>query len=100
MCLSVCLSVCHLPPVCVLQLQQDEVGYGFVLRGAGPCYVHTIDPLGPAAAAGLKVSRIIMTMMTTTTIMMTVHGGGGGDDNGGGGGDDGDDDDDNDDCRW
>ena len=46
------LSVC----VCVHQLQQDDVGYGFVLRGTSPCYVHTIDPLGPAAAAGLKVS--------------------------------------------
>lgn len=36
-------------------MEQDQVGFGFVLRGSAPCYVHTIDPWGPAAAAGLQV---------------------------------------------
>ena len=33
----------------------DSVGFGFVVRGDGPCYIQTIDPTGPAASAGLKV---------------------------------------------
>ena len=37
------------------QVVSDPVGYGFVIRGSRPVYVHTIDPSGPAAAAGLKV---------------------------------------------
>ncbi|KAK7490456.1 hypothetical protein BaRGS_00018242 [Batillaria attramentaria] len=60
------LLFCHLLPVCKLEgtafLHQDEVGYGFVLRGAAPCYVHTIDPLGPAAAAGLKVGQYVISI--------------------------------------
>ncbi|CAC5412954.1 DEPTOR [Mytilus coruscus] len=39
-----------------LRITSDSVGYGFVVRGDGPTYVQTIDPLGPAAAAGLKVA--------------------------------------------
>ena len=46
--------------MCVLfffaqQIAGDSVGFGFVVRGDGPSYVHTVDPGGPAAAAGLKV---------------------------------------------
>lgn len=37
-------------------MTSDPVGYGFVIRGEGPVYVKTVDPMGPAAAAGLKVS--------------------------------------------
>ena len=33
----------------------DPVGYGFVIRGSRPIYVHSVDPNGPAAGAGLKV---------------------------------------------
>ncbi len=36
----------------------DPVGYGFVIRGSRPVYIHTIDPSGPAAGAGLRVSNI------------------------------------------
>ncbi|KAK7100067.1 DEP domain-containing mTOR-interacting protein-like [Littorina saxatilis] len=50
----------------VVKLQQDEVGYGFVLRGAGPCYVHTVDPLGPAAAAGLKEGQYVLAVAGET----------------------------------
>lgn len=39
----------------MIQITSDSVGYGFVVRGDGPTYVQTIDPTGPAAAAGLKV---------------------------------------------
>ncbi|XP_063402394.1 DEP domain-containing mTOR-interacting protein-like [Mytilus trossulus] len=42
-----------------LRITSDSVGYGFVVRGDGPTYVQTIDPLGPAAAAGLKVRQYI-----------------------------------------
>ena len=35
----------------------DPVGFGFVIRGNGPVYVKTVDPTGPAAQAGLKVSN-------------------------------------------
>ncbi len=38
-----------------LQVVSDPVGYGFVIRGSRPVYVHTIDPSGPATAAGLQV---------------------------------------------
>jgi len=42
-----------------IQITSDSVGYGFVVRGTGPTYVHIVDPLGPAAKAGLKVGQII-----------------------------------------
>lgn len=38
-----------------LQVASDPVGYGFVIRGANPVYVHSVDPSGPAAAVGLTV---------------------------------------------
>lgn len=37
------------------QVVSDPVGYGFVIRGSRPVYVHTVDPSGPAANAGLQV---------------------------------------------
>jgi len=40
------------------QVVSDPVGYGFVIRGSRPVYVHTIDPSGPAAGAGLRVRRV------------------------------------------
>jgi len=39
-----------------LQVVSDPVGYGFVIRGNSPVYVHSVDPMGPAATAGLQVS--------------------------------------------
>lgn len=41
-----------------MQIASDPVGFGFVIRGEGPCYVKTVDPTGPAAGAGLKVCDI------------------------------------------
>ena len=38
-----------------VDVTSDPVGYGFVIRGSRPVYVHTVDPSGPAAAAGLQV---------------------------------------------
>ena len=32
------------------------MGFGFIIRGRGPVYVHTVDHNGPAAAVGLTVS--------------------------------------------
>ena len=40
-----------------VDVTSDPVGYGFVIRGSRPVYVHTVDPSGPAAAAGLQVSQ-------------------------------------------
>ncbi|XP_033645441.1 DEP domain-containing mTOR-interacting protein-like [Asterias rubens] len=37
----------------------DSVGFGFVVRGDGPSFVQTVDPTGPAAAAGLKVKQYL-----------------------------------------
>jgi len=42
-----------------VRIMSDSVGFGFVVRGDGPCYIQTIDPTGPAASAGLKVRQYI-----------------------------------------
>jgi len=42
-----------------IRITSDLVGYGFIIRGNGPCYVQAVDPTGPAAAAGLKVRMYI-----------------------------------------
>ncbi|KAL7984102.1 hypothetical protein Chor_002672 [Crotalus horridus] len=34
----------------------DAVGWGFVVRGTKPCHVQAVDPSGPAAASGMKVT--------------------------------------------
>ena len=41
-------------------MAQDPVGYGIVLRGDGPVFVKAVDPMGPAAKAGLKVPACFM----------------------------------------
>jgi len=38
-----------------ITIQSDSVGFGFIIRGNGPCYVQAVDPTSPAADAGLKV---------------------------------------------
>ncbi|OQV23994.1 putative DEP domain-containing mTOR-interacting protein [Hypsibius exemplaris] len=43
----------------VIQVESDAVGYGFVLRGASPCYIQTVDPDGPAHKAGVKVGQYL-----------------------------------------
>lgn len=43
------------PAAVCLQIVGDAVGWGFVVRGARPCYVQAVEPCGPAAAAGMKV---------------------------------------------
>ncbi|XP_050402251.1 DEP domain-containing mTOR-interacting protein isoform X1 [Patella vulgata] len=42
-----------------IKILSDGIGYGFVIRGDGPTYVQTLDPNGPAAAAGIKVRQYI-----------------------------------------
>ena len=44
------------------QVVSDPVGYGFVIRGSRPVYVHAVDPNGPAKAAGLNVSSLTLYM--------------------------------------
>ncbi|XP_076805278.1 DEP domain-containing mTOR-interacting protein-like [Clavelina lepadiformis] len=43
-----------------LWIHPDPVGYGFVIRGTGPCYVKIVDPDSPAGRAGLKASQYII----------------------------------------
>ncbi|GAU93358.1 hypothetical protein RvY_05311 [Ramazzottius varieornatus] len=42
-----------------VQVESDAVGYGFVLRGASPCHIQTVDPDGPAFKAGIKVGQFL-----------------------------------------
>lgn len=39
-----------------LQIVSDAVGWGFVVRGNRPCHIQAVEPQGPAALAGMKVS--------------------------------------------
>ncbi|XP_064605370.1 DEP domain-containing mTOR-interacting protein-like [Liolophura sinensis] len=43
----------------LIRVFSDSVGYGCVIRGDSPTYVQTVDPSGPAAAAGIKVRQYI-----------------------------------------
>jgi predicted metalloprotease with PDZ domain len=56
----------------------DPVGYGFVIRGEGPVFIKAVDPMGPAAAAGLKVcTRLILCIKAAccqwTKILFYLH---------------------------
>lgn len=42
-----------------VKITGDSVGFGFVVRGDSPSYVHTVDPTSPAAMAGLKEKQFI-----------------------------------------
>jgi S1-C subfamily serine protease len=44
----------------VHQVTSDAVGFGFIIRGRGPVYVHTVDDHGPAAAAGMTVGEFLL----------------------------------------
>ena len=46
----------NLTVVSFVQVTSDAVGFGFIIRGRGPVYIHTVDENGPAAATGLTVS--------------------------------------------
>uniref|UniRef100_A0A8C7XQG1 Si:dkeyp-97e7.9 n=1 Tax=Oryzias sinensis TaxID=183150 RepID=A0A8C7XQG1_9TELE len=50
----------------VLTVIGDPLGWGFVVRGAAPCYVQAVDPGSPAAAAGVKVKKKIKTLFKIT----------------------------------
>ncbi|XP_065843297.1 DEP domain-containing mTOR-interacting protein-like [Oscarella lobularis] len=45
-----------------VKVASDPVGYGFVIRGAQPVHVHTVDPSGPAAVAGLTVGEYLVSV--------------------------------------
>uniref|UniRef100_A0A8C5Q9U7 DEP domain-containing protein n=1 Tax=Leptobrachium leishanense TaxID=445787 RepID=A0A8C5Q9U7_9ANUR len=46
----------------LLTILSDAVGWGFVIRGTGPCHVQAVDPGGPAAAAGMQVRQFLRTV--------------------------------------
>ncbi|XP_075071413.1 DEP domain-containing mTOR-interacting protein-like isoform X2 [Mixophyes fleayi] len=45
-----------------LNIMGDDVGWGFVARGTGPCHIQAVDPGGPAVAAGMKIRQFIKTV--------------------------------------
>ncbi|XP_065061789.1 DEP domain-containing mTOR-interacting protein-like isoform X2 [Rhopilema esculentum] len=53
-----------------IRIMSDSVGFGFVVRGDGPCYVQTVDPSGPAASAGLKVRQYIQAVNGRNALTM------------------------------
>ncbi|XP_072045301.1 DEP domain-containing mTOR-interacting protein-like [Amphiura filiformis] len=55
-----------------IKITGDSVGFGFVVRGEGPSYVHTVDPAGPAAAAGLKAKQYI-TAVNSVDVVHKKH---------------------------
>lgn len=50
----------------------DQVGYGFVIRGNSPVYVHCVDPMGPAAAAGLHIGEFLYSV-NGSTVLYSSH---------------------------
>lgn len=55
------------------QVVSDPVGYGFVIRGSRPVYVHAVDPNGPAQAVGLKVR--VLQIRSLSLIQLSCLGG-------------------------
>ncbi|XP_071119063.1 DEP domain-containing mTOR-interacting protein-like [Haliotis cracherodii] len=53
-----------------VRMTSDSVGYGFVIRGNSPAYVQTVDPNGPAAAAGIKVRQFIYSVNGKNVLRM------------------------------
>eukprot|EP00794_Sanderia_malayensis_P004750 gene4750-5374_t len=53
-----------------VRIVSDSVGFGFVVRGDGPCYVQTVDPNGPAASVGLKVRQYIKSVNGRNALAM------------------------------
>nr|XP_054772753.1 DEP domain-containing mTOR-interacting protein-like [Lytechinus pictus] len=53
-----------------IKIVGDSVGFGLVIRGGGPTYVQTVDPEGPAAAAGLKVKEYLAAVNGTDVLEM------------------------------
>jgi len=53
-----------------IRIASDPVGYGFVIRGEGPVFVKTVDPMGPAAKAGLKVGHYIYSVNDEKVVNM------------------------------
>ncbi|XP_072270513.1 DEP domain-containing mTOR-interacting protein-like [Pyxicephalus adspersus] len=56
-----------------LSISGDDVGWGFVVRGTGPCHVQAVDPGGPAAYAGLKIRQFIVAVNGVNCLSMTYH---------------------------
>ncbi|BFZ16651.1 hypothetical protein BsWGS_19691 [Bradybaena similaris] len=54
-----------------VRIECDAVGFGFVLGGSSPSYVQTVDPLGPAAAAGLQVRHFISSVNDQDVISLS-----------------------------
>ncbi|XP_078697092.1 DEP domain-containing mTOR-interacting protein-like [Branchiostoma floridae x Branchiostoma belcheri] len=51
-----------------IRIVSDAVGYGMVVRGDGPTYIQTVDPGGPAAAAGIKVRQFVKAVNGTDVL--------------------------------
>lgn len=56
-----------------ISVLRDAVGYGFVVRGTMPVYVQTVDPDGPAAAAGVKIRQYIYSVNGKHVLRWSHH---------------------------
>ena len=57
-----------------LQVAPDNCGYGFCVRGDGPCFIKIVDPDSPAGKAGVKVNicLLILEVVLKSEIILTL----------------------------
>ncbi|XP_073511496.1 DEP domain-containing mTOR-interacting protein [Phyllobates terribilis] len=56
-----------------LSIKGDAVGWGFMARGTGPSFIHTLDLDGPAATAGMKVCQFIKSVNGINCLHLDYH---------------------------
>ncbi|KAM4015360.1 DEP domain-containing mTOR-interacting protein [Anomaloglossus baeobatrachus] len=56
-----------------LSIMGDAVGWGFMARGTGPTYIHTLDPTGPAIVSGMKVCQFIKSVNGINCLHLDYH---------------------------
>ena len=54
----------------LLRMESDGLGWGFVVRGTGPCHIQAVEPRGPAAVAGMKVCQFVVSINNQSVVEM------------------------------